>query len=201
MLTFKVCHSLYLCFDHTVILPILAEECETANRRFRDLVTLHIRVTLLSDVFSTAGYAHGRAAIGLLLTLMHNMSSEVLGNLGSLHRATIWENITLNVGLVSRGIAVKVTPPPSPLGTTPNPSTAHLLDVDHSHNALAEASGDQSAAPSSSGIGMEKKRDGPQDQNAAALKHLTHGLPAALAPLFQCTSSYLTVEAHSHAIF
>ncbi|KAG6878824.1 hypothetical protein C0992_007445, partial [Termitomyces sp. T32_za158] len=167
------------------LVDIQAEGSEAANRRFRDLITLHIRVTLLSDVFSTAGYAHGRAAIGLLLTLMHNLSSEVLSNLGSLHRATIWENITLNVGLVSRGIAVKTTPPPSPLEITPNPSTAQLLDANSSHNALVEPSGGEGVAPSSSGTAMGKKSDGPQERNAAALRHLTHGLPAALAPLFQ----------------
>ncbi|KAG6874485.1 hypothetical protein C0995_010395 [Termitomyces sp. Mi166 len=170
------------------LVNIQAEESEVANHRFRDLVTLHIRVTLLSDVFSTAGYAHGRAAIGLLLTLMNNMSSGVLSNLGSLHRTSIWENITLNVGLVSRGVAVNVTPPPSPLGTILNPSPAHLLDGDSSHNAPVEgnsASSDRGAAPPSSGGGAETKRDGPQEHNAVALKHLTHGLPAALAPFFQ----------------
>ncbi|KAH0589501.1 hypothetical protein H2248_005243 [Termitomyces sp. 'cryptogamus'] len=185
------------------LVDIQASESEAANRRFRDLVTLHIRVTLLSDVFSTAGYAHGRAAIGLLLTLMNYISSEVLSDLGSLHRATIWENITLNVGLVSRGIAVKVTPPPSPLGTMPNPSTAHLPDGDSSDHAPVEGnstSGDQGVTPPSLEVRMQTKIDGPHEHNAAALKHLTHGLPAALAPFFQCMSYCPLKKAHPHVI-
>ncbi|KAG6866357.1 hypothetical protein C0991_005278 [Blastosporella zonata] len=163
------------------LLPLIEptdEEHEAANRRFRDLVTLHIRITLLSDVFSTAGYAHGRAAIGLLVTLMSTMSPEAVANLGSLHRASIWENIALNVGLVSRGIRIKATPPSSPLGRTPELSATHNVDGEVSH---LETPGGQGTATSSGPGGI----DGPREKNAAAWKHLTHGLPASLAPFFQ----------------
>ncbi|GLB37041.1 putative protein with domain of Unknown Function (DUF913) [Lyophyllum shimeji] len=169
------------------LVEITGEEEEQANRRFRDLVTLHIRITLLSDVFSTAGYAHGRAAIGLLLTLMNNMSPEVITDLGCLHRAGIWENIALNVGLVSRGITVKSTPPSSPFGRTPNHSTTHLSDLDGTANGVHGAASipnveREHAEPPSV---PPSKPEGPREQNSAALKHLTHGLPSALAPFFQ----------------
>ncbi|KAG6850146.1 hypothetical protein H0H93_000531, partial [Arthromyces matolae] len=171
------------------LVEINDEDVGDANRRFRDLVTLHIRVTLLSDVFSTAGYAHGRAAISLLLNLMSSMSLDVLNNLGALHRASIWENIALNVGLVSRGISIKATPPPSPLGRTPNPSSVHLVDGDESLIPPESSVTGEDAVPASSGDAPpDTKTNGPQEQNAVALKHLTHGLPAALAPFFQCKS-------------
>ncbi|RDB16805.1 E3 ubiquitin-protein ligase TOM1-like [Hypsizygus marmoreus] len=173
--------------EHSKLLPLVdiaAEDEEKANYRFRDLVTLHIRITLLSDVFATAGYAHGRAAIGLLQTLMSNMSPDVVVHLGDLHRASIWENIVLNVGLTSKGITVKATPPSSPLGRTPNQSTTHLPDGDNPVNGVLnppEAEG----TPTISTATVPPKPEGPREQNSAAIKHLTHGLPSALAPFFQ----------------
>ncbi|KAI0268805.1 hypothetical protein BC834DRAFT_923157 [Gloeopeniophorella convolvens] len=60
-----------------------------ANQTFRSLVTLLVRVILMSDIYATAGYAHGRSASGLLQTLMNNGASEILPNLGFLHKACI----------------------------------------------------------------------------------------------------------------
>ncbi|KAG5651874.1 hypothetical protein H0H81_007094 [Sphagnurus paluster] len=166
------------------LVDITAEKEEDANHQFRDLVTLHIRVTLLSDVFSTAGYAHGRAAIALLLTLMSNMSPEVVTNLGSLHRASIWENIALNVGLAGLGIVTKPHPILAALGRTSN---LQLLENDTpsilTHGGPALVDGDPPAPPiSSSSSGAPESY---KELNSVAVKHLTHGLPSALAPFFQ----------------
>ncbi|KAG6810921.1 hypothetical protein H0H92_009816 [Tricholoma furcatifolium] len=187
------------------LVEVTAEEHEIANRRFRALVTLHIRITLLSDVFQTVGYAHGRAAIGLLLNLISKISPDVLTDLGSLHRASVWENLALNVGLASRGIAVKPTPPSTPLGRTPNPSTTHLLDGDRDEvfplvGEVVVADDEQEAAPSSSsGAVAASKSDGFREQNATALKHLTHGLPAALTPFFQSIVKMFYSRRHPEA--
>jgi E3 ubiquitin-protein ligase HUWE1 len=162
---------------------------EEANHRFRDLVTLHIRVTLLSDVFSTAGYAHGRAAFGLLQTLMTNLSPEVLRNLGSLHRATIWENIILNVGLTSKGIDIKPTPPASPVNGSPNQSAANLPDSDNTAPTAVNTDAEGTARRQTP-VSPTPKSTGPRQQNSVALKHITHGLPGALAPFFQGNTNY-----------
>ncbi|TFK44714.1 hypothetical protein BDQ12DRAFT_730740 [Crucibulum laeve] len=165
------------------------DELYEANQRFRCLVTLHIRITLLSDVFATAGYAHGRSAIGLLQTLMSNTSAQVVTDLGALHRASTWENIALNVGLTSKGIDVQATPSSSPLESSPSSPHTNLPDVDGSlatNGPIGAANGVQNV-PASNAAGNKKlpKAEGPRDYNAAALKHLTHGLPNALAPFFQ----------------
>ena len=91
-------------------------------------MTLHIRITLLSDVFATAGYAHGRGAIGLLQTFMNSTSPLVVADLGSLHRASIWENIALNAGLTLRGINLQTSPSSSPLEGSPKRSDVDLPD-------------------------------------------------------------------------
>lgn len=151
------------------------------------MVTLHIRITLLSDVFATAGYAHGRAAIGLLQTLMTNTSPQVVVDLGALHRASIWENVILNAGLASKGIDLQATPSFSPMETSPNTSAINLPEAEGMVSTSAgTANGVQPEAGHSNLLVKETtKHNGYRDQNAAALKHLTHGLPSALAPFFQ----------------
>ncbi|KAF8973258.1 hypothetical protein BDZ97DRAFT_1912814 [Flammula alnicola] len=160
-------------------LPI--EEVEVANQHFRSLVVLHIRLTLLSDVFATAGQAQGRAAIGLLQTLMNNTPLQVLTDLGTLHRASIWENISLNVGLTSKGIEMEPSTGSSPLEGSPNQTTVDLPSTDAtvSANGIQSQDGAPSVSPSA------VKRESPRDWNASSLKHLTQGLPNALAPFFQ----------------
>ncbi|KAF7321292.1 hypothetical protein MKEN_00649200 [Mycena kentingensis (nom. inval.)] len=179
------------------LVDLAAERSSDGNRTFRELVTLHIRITLLSDVFATAGYAHGRAAISLLQTFMSSTSPEVIKQLGALHRATIWENIVLKEGLVSKGIEVASSPLSSPLEGTPEQTTAPLPDSD--------VPAETSAAPAVNGVQTEEQSttttaaNTPPPQpaaaapavttsghhNAAALKHLTQGLPNSLAPFFQ----------------
>lgn len=151
-------------------------------------MTLHIRITLLSDVFATAGYAHGRAAIGLLQTLMNNTSPEVVTDLGALHRASIWENIVFNIGLNAKGIDVQATPATSPLEQSPARETAPETDGAVTANGASDVNGFQQHDDAYFEALMRKpppKHEGPRDKNAAALKHLTHGLPSSLAPFFQ----------------
>ncbi|KAK7057165.1 hypothetical protein R3P38DRAFT_3252330 [Favolaschia claudopus] len=165
------------------ITGMTSEKEAEANAVFRNLVTLHIRITLLSDVFATAGFAHGRAAIGLLQTFMGSTTPEVVKSLGALHRAAIWENIVLKAGLIAKGIDVAATPTSSPLDASPEPVIIPLPDGDGA--ALPNANGVESeASPDPAPISQQSKDD-PLQQNATALKHLTHGLPSSLAPFFQ----------------
>lgn len=161
-----------------------------ANQRFRSLVVLHIRITLLSDVFATAGQSQGRAAIGLLQTLMNNTPLQVLTDLGTLHRASIWENIALNVGLSAKGIEVEPIAGSTPLGS-PTQVASELLAMDApvSANGHSAANGVQSQDAAVNVSSTAVKQDTPRDWNAASLRHLTQGLPNALAPFFQGTCS------------
>ncbi|KAF5354527.1 hypothetical protein D9757_014017 [Collybiopsis confluens] len=88
------------------LLNVTEESYDNLNFYFRNLIALHVRVTLLSDVFATAGFAHGRGAIALLQTLMNSTTPQVIADLGSLHRASIWENIVFKAALAVQGIEV-----------------------------------------------------------------------------------------------
>lgn len=113
------------------------------------------------------------------------MAPEVVTNLGALHRAGTWENIILNVGLTSKGIQVKPTPPSSPLGRTPNQSTTHLPDGDRPVDVNSGLDQPEADLTGTFPAPLSQKSDGPREQNSVALKHMTHGLPSSLSPFFQ----------------
>lgn len=115
---------------------------------------------------------------------MSNTTPQVITDLGSLHRASIWENIVLKAALTAKGIEVIQTPTASPLDQSPNQQTLELPEQGSSMPVSAPngAVDDSTPTPVKE---SSAKRDGPREFNAAALKHLAHGLPTALAPFFQ----------------
>jgi E3 ubiquitin-protein ligase HUWE1 len=166
------------------------EGYDEANQQFRNLVTLHIRTTLLSDVFATAGFAHGRASISLLQILMSSMTPQVVSNLGALHRASVWENIVLAVGLSTEGINVAPSLFPSVDMSSDQPFFG-LDELDPSSSSIPSSGTNgpprtsMSADTTPSVQVQEKRQKDSRERNATALKHLTHGLPSSLAPFFQ----------------
>ena len=178
-------------------------EVEAADLKFRSLVTLHIRITLLSDVFSTYGYTTGRSsAVGLLQTLMGHMGPKTIADLGDLHRSSIWENIVLNAGLVAKGvietgnaaISGDVTPATLEMDTGEQEDGAPSSGSGVARGSSTTANGVQSELSVPEVAAVRKPQAsvaGLRLQNALALKHVTHGIPNALAPFFQCGSSSL----------
>ncbi|KAH7927155.1 hypothetical protein BV22DRAFT_1193856 [Leucogyrophana mollusca] len=167
------------------LLPLLElTEAQSAegNQQFRNLIALHIRISLMADVFSTAGYAHGRAAIGLLQTLMGE-PPKVINDLGSLHRACVWENILFKAALASKGINVDSSADASPLERSPSQTSLPLPHT--SAPMIANGVQPELSAPLLPSSPESPTKEGPQESNARALKHLTHGLPSALSPFFQ----------------
>jgi E3 ubiquitin-protein ligase HUWE1 len=151
-------------------------------------------------VFATAEYAHGRSAIGLLQSLMNNMSPQVIADLGSLHRVSIWENIVLNLGLKSKGILLKRSSLPSTStlgGRNVGQSSVNLPENDGSVNPSelnSDLNSPDGAEPMASSPTVPLRLGGPLEKNSAALKHLTNGLPASLSPFFQGNWTFLLLE-------
>ncbi|EAU91398.2 Huwe1 protein [Coprinopsis cinerea okayama7 len=176
------------------LIDLADKDTAAANAKFRSLVTLHIRITLLSDVFSTTGYAHGRAAIGLLQTLMNNTSPDVIADLGTLHRASIWENIVFNAGLAAKNIDLASAPGGTQLEGGPEPLDLDTLDPEDTAppapasttNGVQQLEQPAAAATTTtSSSSSPTPQPEPRVANAAAIKHITHGLPNILAPFFQ----------------
>ncbi|KIJ18752.1 hypothetical protein PAXINDRAFT_167299 [Paxillus involutus ATCC 200175] len=166
------------------MLEISEDDVFETNQRFRSLVVLHIRITLMADVFSTTGYAHGRSAVGLLQTLMSDPPKVVM-DMGALHRASIWENILFKAHIASKGIELGSSGDGSPLERSPSHVSASLPEAIGSGVVANGVAPDTSGAVSSSTSVFPLRKETVRDKNAKALKHLTHGLPGALAPFFQ----------------
>jgi E3 ubiquitin-protein ligase HUWE1 len=152
-----------------------------ANATFRKLITLHNRVTLLSDVCSSIAQTHAQCIYALLQVVS---GAEVLGiikNLGSIHRRCLLENIALKSGLSTKGIRDSSSRSASPEGGEMIASTISPVipngDVPGEIRIGVEANG----ANTSEG----KKGESPQEQNAHALRHIASHIPNALVPFLQ----------------
>ncbi|KAH9935552.1 uncharacterized protein B0H18DRAFT_1082292 [Fomitopsis serialis] len=176
-------------------LRLVCDDLGRANERLRRFITLHIRTSLLSDIYATAGYAHGRAAAALLQSLTGPSSKNILEDLGALHRACIWENIVLKSALTSQGVEAQ---PPSDLLSlssllniqTPSAGTP-TLGSDEARPAAGNqiagmANGVQGESSSTPTPKPDTPKDGdPKKQNAQILRHLASQIPSSLAPFFQ----------------
>ncbi|KZT10978.1 uncharacterized protein LAESUDRAFT_721398 [Laetiporus sulphureus 93-53] len=168
-----------------------AEEVTRANLRLRQLITLHIRTSLLSDIYATAGYSHGRAASALLQSLTGPSARDILSQLGTLHRACIWENVVFKAALISQGLdsapssEITVSGSQTPISEIPTaPSTLRQLERT---TITGGASNGVQGATSTAAPGRPEpvKVEGSRQQNAQALKHVASQIPSALAPFFQ----------------
>ena len=130
---------------------------------------------------------------------MNSTPLQVLTDLGTLHRASIWENLALILGLSSIGIPVLATPCSSSEGS-PNHTIMDLPDPEGSVTASGSSgTNGMNTAPTSSPSenNCAAKHDGPRYWNANSLKHITQGLPNALAPFFQGNTNLFAKELHS----
>ncbi|KAI9511134.1 hypothetical protein F5148DRAFT_1373973 [Russula earlei] len=151
-----------------------------ANRTFRTLITLLVRVTLLSDIYATAGYAHGRSAGGLLQTLMGAGASEILPNLGVLHRACIWENVLLKAQVPENDSELEGSAMLSSLRSPGQPSSSEpTIAANGAHTSSTTVT--PTEVP-----GQEGPRESdPREENVKAFRHLATQIPGALSPFFQ----------------
>lgn len=185
-------------------------EEQEANERFRKLVTLLTRASLLSDIYATAGYSHGRATQTLLQSLLGRNPSP-LPNLGALHRACVWENIVLKSALSARSIDISpsshdiftsllsATGGQDAQSVTPSGerSADGALGAATANGATSTTNGATSTAngatpgEASSSLSLlpAKKDERPSDRNARGLKHIVTQIPSSLGPFFQCTCS------------
>ena len=160
---------------------VLGQSHADANRTFRNLVTLLVRVILLSDIYATAGYAHGRSTGGLLQTLMGTGASEILPDLGVLHRACIWENVLLKAEIPEKEVQPEGNALLSFLQAPGGPSSSEtVVAANGAHTSSATVT--PSEVP-----GQEGSRESdPREENAKAFRHLANQIPGALSPFFQC---------------
>jgi E3 ubiquitin-protein ligase HUWE1 len=140
-------------------------------------------VILLSDIYATAGYAHGRSAGGLLQTLMGPGASEILPDLGLLHKACIWENVLLKAEVPEKETEPEGNTLLSSLQSPGRPSPSEpAIAANGAHTSSTTVT--PTEVP-----GQEGPRDSdPREENAKALRHLANQIPGVLSPFFQCNA-------------
>ncbi|CCM01158.1 uncharacterized protein FIBRA_03206 [Fibroporia radiculosa] len=166
-------------------------ELQRGNDRVRQYITLYIRTSLLSDIYSTAGYSHGRATATLLQSLTGPSAHNILPDLGALHRTCVWENIMLKSGLALQGVDVPAPADVTALdphsSSTVTPTDTPPISQDTSAHTLPStangAQGESSVPVASDSVTV--KDNSAKLQNAKIAKHLASQLPTCLAPFFQ----------------
>jgi E3 ubiquitin-protein ligase HUWE1 len=169
-------------------------EATKANDAFRKLVTLHVRIMLLSDIFATAGFAQGRALTSLLQSVTGHGTGDILFGLGSLHRSSIWENVMLKSNIASPAstsvsedkpeVADASPPVETPVSVSSEATTPGGTSTPTAANGFQP---EGTATPTPRQETPTKLAD-PRETNVKALKHLASQIPNGLAPFFQCRS-------------
>lgn len=151
---------------------------------------------LLSDIYSTAGYAQGRASATLLQALTSPEAGNIVQELGSLHRSCLWENILLKNAEASKNrsasSSIEETVQPDSFSSTSSISTDATVPV-------VEANGAHSLPAPPFVVPSQSFRDEPFPNhsnprlcNSRVLQHITGQLPnQSLLPLFQGMSLVL----------
>ncbi|GBC34534.2 DUF913-domain-containing protein [Rhizophagus irregularis DAOM 181602=DAOM 197198] len=145
---------------------------EEANKTFRSLITLHGYVGLLSDVYCTPVFSHGKSVSSVIEAFV-GPDSEVIPSLGKLHRTCVWENVILKSSVPKSWYASQ-TKPKKPFNlpeiSTSSAISAILDDYDKETTDTNEPSVDQNNR---------------QVKNAKYLKFLISHIPSCLTSLFQ----------------
>ncbi|KAI0063633.1 hypothetical protein BV25DRAFT_1854068 [Artomyces pyxidatus] len=181
------------------LLDLSAQSEVLANQTFRKLITLHVRVLLLSDIYATAGYSHGRSSGGLLQSLMGRGAPDIIPDLGALHRACIWENVLLKTGLPVQGSDSLATQVATPSSQSPTNAAVALPE----QPATATNGAQPESTSSTPTATVEQEAPNPEnvrENNAKALRHVANQIPAALSPFFQSIVKLFTTRRNPEAV-
>ncbi|KAI0318271.1 hypothetical protein OF83DRAFT_1262061 [Amylostereum chailletii] len=165
----------------------------TGDELFRKLIALNIRIMLLSDVYTTVGFAHGRPSAGLLQAIVSKSGPDVLPDLGALHRACIWENVQLKSTAPPPASDVPANPSEMPTVVSPDSSSVSLPEEPSTTNGVQDGAITPSGTPAEGDAGAQEND---QDAGPRALRHLATQIPGALTPFFQAIVKLFSTRRH-----
>ncbi|CAE6470636.1 unnamed protein product [Rhizoctonia solani] len=155
---------------------------EEANADYRKLFTLHLRVNLLADIYTTVGYSHSRGGPPLIQTLTGPDSGEILPKLGALHRAFVWEHAALKSALAAQGVKNQ---------SSSAAESDELLSLNRPQDGTPFHDASANDASNASGSGGTRSVKAVNEQNSHLMRHLAEMLPSALAPFFHAVVKVL----------
>ncbi|KAG8764160.1 hypothetical protein FRC11_003016 [Ceratobasidium sp. 423] len=155
---------------------------DEANAEYRKLFTLHLRVNLLADIYTTMGYSHSRGGAPLIQTLTNPDSGEILPKLGALHRAFVWEHAALKSALAAQGVKNQ---------SNSATESDELLSLNRPQDGTPYHDASANDASNVSGSGGTRSVKAVNEQNSHLMRHLAEMLPSALAPFFHAVVKVL----------
>ncbi|CUA66624.1 E3 ubiquitin-protein ligase HUWE1 [Rhizoctonia solani] len=155
---------------------------DDANADYRKLFTLHLRVNLLADIYTTVGYSHSRGGPPLIQTLTGPDSAEILPKLGALHRAFVWEHAALKSALAAQGVKNQ---------SNSATESDELLSLNRPQDGTPFHDASANDASNASGSGGTRSVKAINEQNSHLMRHLAEMLPSALAPFFHAVVKVL----------
>ncbi|KAF8712347.1 hypothetical protein RHS03_01066, partial [Rhizoctonia solani] len=155
---------------------------DEANAEYRKLFTLHLRVNLLADIYTTVGYSHSRGGPPLIQTLTGPDSGEILPKLGALHRAFVWEHAALKSALAAQGVKSQ---------NSSVTESEELLSLNRPQDGTPYHDASANDASDASGSGGVRSLKTANEQNSHLMRHLAEMLPSALAPFFHAVVKVL----------
>jgi E3 ubiquitin-protein ligase HUWE1 len=139
------------------------------------LFTLHLRVNLLADIYTTVGYSHSRGGPPLIQTLTGPDSGDILPKLGALHRAFVWEHAALKSALAAQGVKNQ---------SNSATESEELLSLNRPQDGTPYHDASANDASNASTSGGNRSAKAVNEQNSHLMRHLAEMLPSALAPFF-----------------
>ncbi|KAJ1304813.1 hypothetical protein OPQ81_005948 [Rhizoctonia solani] len=155
---------------------------DEANAEYRKLFTLHLRVNLLADIYTTVGYSHSRGGPPLIQTLTGPDSGDILPKLGALHRAFVWEHAALKSALAAQGVKNQ---------SSPTTESDELLSLNRPQDGTPYHEASANDASNASDSGGTRSVKAVNEQNSHLMRHLAEMLPSALAPFFHAVVKVL----------
>ncbi|KAI8145482.1 hypothetical protein BJV82DRAFT_39092 [Fennellomyces sp. T-0311] len=168
------------------------DKIKKGNDLLRQLIILHGYIGLLSNICCSAGLSPGKNATSLVAEFMaEHENSNIISQLGQLHRIMMWENFLLKDSMPSSWYAFKATK------KSTNAAVDHPLGIFGVDTAQedeqpvssegASSSPAKEATPSGDTKPEEKVPDAndPRMQNIKHFKLLLGDIPQFLMPVFQ----------------
>ena len=159
-----------------------------ANSQFRQLLTLNLRIHLLSQVYSSVGYTHSRSPSSIAQVVSSEDGSKLIRDLGVMYRTFIWEILTL------------IGPDPYKRLTVSGSQIA-LASPSPAADAISEVPDSASRRAPSAAIGAcESVGSKAREQNIKAVKGMIQTLTKSTTPFFQGklfagnTESHITMQ-------
>ena len=170
--------------------PGSPDDLEKANAEFRKIVHLNNVLGLLSSLYSTIGFTHGKVATTFLMALGAFDGNPFIANLGTLHRASIWQNIWLKAKqsptlVKPHAITQLQTFEETILSPSVEFSASELENTAQSTPALASSKAESNQNDESAQNGTSAISQKPLPENYISLQYLFTRIPLQLTSFFQ----------------